>query len=118
MTRYKKTVAMDFDGVLHAYTSPWTKATEINDGPTPGALEAVLQYLDADYEVVVYSSRANDPEGRLCIQDWLEDHGFPGLEVTSKKPAAILYIDDRGYTFTGSNFPSVDYLRSFKPWNK
>ena len=30
---------LDFDGVIHAYTSPWTNAETISDGPVPGALD-------------------------------------------------------------------------------
>lgn len=28
---------------------------------------------------------------------------------------ALIYIDDRGYHFDGNNFPSIEFLRRFKP---
>jgi hypothetical protein len=115
---YKKVIAIDFDGVLHESSSPWTKAAEVNDGPTPGALEAVRSYLAAGYRVVVYSARATDPKGRAAILRWLSSHQFPPMSVTHEKPNAELYIDDRGFQFTGNNWPSVGYLKSFRPWNK
>jgi len=37
------------------------------------------------------------------------------IEITAIKPRAI-YIDDRGYQFTGT-FPSIEYISKFKPWN-
>ena len=30
----RQTIACDFDGVLHAYTSPWTGPRDVNDPPT------------------------------------------------------------------------------------
>lgn len=117
MPRFKKSIAIDFDGVLHAYTSPWTKASEVRDGPTPGALEAVKEYIMAGYNVVVYSARANDPDGEVAMHQWLQKHGFPVLHIATEKPHAELYIDDRGFQFIG-DWPSIEYIRSFRPWNK
>lgn len=117
MPRFKKSIAIDFDGVLHAYTSPWTKASEVRDGPTPGALEAVKEYIMAGYNVVVYSARANDPDGEVAMHQWLQKHGFPVLHIATEKPHAELYIDDRGFQFIG-DWPSVEYISSFRPWNK
>lgn len=116
--RFKKKVVFDFDGVLHKYVTRWTRPEEIHDGPTEGALDAVLSYIRAGFEVVVMSARASDPRGRRAIHEWLKKHGFPEMHVSHEKPGAVLYIDDRGYHFTGSNFPSVEFLKSFKPWNK
>ncbi|MFA5436467.1 MAG: hypothetical protein WC372_10565 [Candidatus Neomarinimicrobiota bacterium] len=117
MPRFKKSIAIDFDGVLHAYTSPWTKASEVRDGPTPGALEAVKEYIMAGYNVVVYSARANDPDGEVAMHQWLQKHGFPVLHIATEKPHAELYIDDRGFQFIG-DWPSIEYISSFRPWNK
>ena len=40
------------------------------------------------------------------------------IEWPRSKPPAVLYIDDRAYRFTGSNWPSVDEIKSFQPWYK
>ncbi len=116
--RFVPAVAIDFDGVMHAYTSRWTTAAEVLDGPTPGALDAVQSYLAAGWDVIVYSVRARDGEGRAAIRRWMEKHGFPPLQITSGKPHAKIYIDDRGYRFTGNNFPSVIEIEAFRPWNR
>lgn len=115
----KKAVALDFDGVLHAYTSKWTVPEEIHDGPTPGALEAVKEYLAAGMEVVVFSARARSNSGMGAMMLWLEDHGFPydEMPITSVKPSAQVYIDDRGFQFNGT-FPSAEELLAFRPWNR
>lgn len=117
--RYPKTVALDFDGVVHAYTSKWTAPEAIHDGPVPGALEAIQGYLKAGFQVAIFSARARALEGLYAIEEWLEHHGFPAdeLAVTSVKPQAVLYVDDRGFHFTGT-FPSVRDVETFKPWNR
>ena len=116
--RFRKRIVVDFDGVLHSFIGPWTRCDEVNDGPTRGSLEAVQSYIDAGFEVTVVSARAAHPDGLYAIRVWLDRYGFPPLEITHEKLVAVLYIDDRGYHFTGDNFPSVEFLRSFKPWNR
>lgn len=53
----KPTLCVDFDGVVHSYTSPWKGAAVISDPPVPGAIEWLLACLDY-FEVVIYSSRS------------------------------------------------------------
>ena len=36
---WNRTVLVDFDGVIHSYTSPFTTPDEIKDPPVPGAFE-------------------------------------------------------------------------------
>jgi len=114
---YKRTIAIDFDGVIHIYTQRWLAPEVISDGPTPGALEAVKAYLEHGFDVVIFSSRAKSEEGKKAIYDWLREHGFPSLLVTAEKPQAIVYMDDRGLRFEGE-FPSAEALQGMKPWNK
>lgn len=111
-----KAIGLDFDGVLHSYTSPWTTATEIPDPPVPGALEAVKSWIKAGYEVVITSARADDPGGKEAIEAWLKKHGFPALPVHPKLKATI-YIDDRGFRFEGK-FPTADEIEKLRPWTK
>jgi hypothetical protein len=37
----KPVISLDFDGVIHSYTSPWTCCEEINDPPVEGALDFI-----------------------------------------------------------------------------
>jgi hypothetical protein len=37
------------------------------------------------------------------------------VEVTDTKPEADVYLDDRGWRFSGT-FPSVDQIEEFRPW--
>lgn len=129
-----KIICFDFDGVIHSYTTPWSDPAVIPDPIVPGALEAILAYLNAGYEVAVLSSRSSYRRGRRAMMDWLidqladhkEKHGGtfePGYVVHSliswptSKPPAILTIDDRAHCFKGT-FPTLDEIKNFKPWNK
>lgn len=98
-------VAIDFDGVLHSYTSGWTGYVP-DDPPEPGAREFV-DWLQAEgYEVVVVSARAITEEGATAIREWLHTHGFPALQVTDRKVRAAAYIDDRAVPYAGGDWES------------
>lgn len=116
---FLKTVCVDFDGVIHAFTSPWTHGREIHDGPVPGAID-FLHELGKYFKVVILSSRVNDSGGETAIREWLKQYGmltYKVIEITDTKPPAALYIDDRAYCFEGT-FPSIQEIKNFKPWNK
>jgi hypothetical protein len=117
----RKTIAIDFDGVIHSYTSGWKGADTIPDPPTPGAIEWLAE-AHSRFEVAIYSTRAETAEGRRAIAAWLRKNGLheiilAQIKITSAKPMALIYLDDRGWQFTGT-FPSLDEIEAFKPWNK
>jgi len=114
-----KTLMIDFDGVLASYDGNFR--ADILGRPHPGALEAVRNYIEAGFRIVVYTTRAKDREGMLRIRDWLALNGFDALAggdpiyVTAFKVPAVAYIDDRGWRFSGS-WPSAAELDAFRPW--
>lgn len=122
------TLSLDFDGVLHAYTSGWKGASVVPDGPVPGAMRFLVEAVHR-FDVVVFSSRSHQPGGTQAMGDailsWLtEEVGFDvamdtfrRLSFPDVKPSAHLSIDDRGFCFEGI-FPSLDDIASFKPWNR
>lgn len=89
----KKTICLDFDGVLHAYSRGWGDGS-VYDEPMPGAVDAVRK-LSEHYKLIVQTSRKNLDD----VREWLGRHGFPFMVVTNEKPPAVLYIDDRGLRF-------------------
>ena len=98
-----RTIAWDFDGVLHPYTNGWTGSTPDDEPPVPGVRD-VLAALQADgYRQVVFSTRANHVEGADGIAAWLDAHDLARFfdEVTHSKPPAIAYVDDRAVPFVG-----------------
>lgn len=117
MTNKKPILVLDFDGVLHSYTSGWKGVDIIPDLPVDGAIENVKEYVK-HFDVWIVSSRTREKIGREAIINWLVKYGFPDdIIVSADKPAAFLTIDDRGWTFNGT-FPSVEELLAFIPCNK
>lgn len=111
-----KTIAVDFDGVIHAYSRGWQDGT-IYDPPLPGALEA-LRTLMETYAVFIHTTR-----DAVSVATWIAERGFHTLIevdgpthlkrefwneqgvllVTDRKLPAVAYIDDRGIRFTSWN---------------
>ncbi len=95
-----ETICVDFDGVLHSYTSGWTGPVP-EDPPMDGALEFINWLHEQGAKVVVLTTRAKTEEGKKATEDWLKRYNFPSLSVTDKKIPAAAYIDDRGVNFSG-----------------
>ncbi|MCP5018419.1 MAG: hypothetical protein GY938_24545 [Ketobacter sp.] len=127
----KPILCLDFDGVIHSYTSGWKGADIIPDPPVPGAIKFISKAID-HFDVQIYSSRSGQPGGIKAMQRWLADwwrdhHQEPPVDFNSlakntigwptEKPPAMVTIDDRAITFTGE-WPDMEILKSFKPWNK
>jgi hypothetical protein len=102
------TIAIDFDGVIHAYSRGWADGT-IYDPPLPGAIDGLRALMERD-AVFVFTTRY-----ALQVALWLKEFGFDAccdidpdrtfwnergrLLVTDRKLAATVYIDDRGLRF-------------------
>ena len=116
---HKYTVAVDMDGVLHSYASPWVSAETIPDPPVPGAIEW-LNEIHKKFDIVIFTTRGATSPGQEAVLTWLRDNGYTGPlpKVTAVKPAALLYIDDRAYRFDGTNFPTAEEIHRLRPWNK
>lgn len=123
MAYFKKTICIDFDGVIHSYKSGWKGIDDIPDPPVPGAFKALIQYIDYGYEVCIYSSRSKDIKGIMAMTAWFIANGYPEnkylekLSFPTQKPAAWLTIDDRCICFDGK-FPGTDAIDNFQPWFK
>lgn len=90
-----KTVAIDFDGVIHQNDMGWCDG-DIYGNPVKGSLESINKLIKKGFIPVVFTARTEmEP-----VRTWLKFHNFPELEVTNIKPPAISYIDDRGVRFT------------------
>lgn len=119
MKRTRQTIAIDFDGVIHAYSKGWQDGT-IYDEPVPGALETIACLLERGYAVYIHSARSPRKikrwlarqrlhDGPVSAQHtiplkivplWYKFWDTPGvLGITSRKMAAAIYIDDRAYHF-------------------
>jgi len=145
---YRQAIGLDFDGVLHSYTSGWSGVGVIADGPVPGAIGWLIGIcLYSPYDVNITSVRCNDQEGIDAMKQWLEDHianhmsasakysrmGHPeGDEALADDLATVLATirfetEKNPQTFIfiddrgfkfNGTFPSLTELEYFKPWYK
>jgi hypothetical protein len=109
MGKQKRTLAVDFDGVLHRYSG---YRDGFIDGPVHGALDFVHALLARGNTVVVFTTRK-----RSDVEAWLERHNFPALEVTDIKRPFWLILDDRAMPFDGHfDDALLERIVSFKPY--
>ncbi len=123
----KPILCLDFDGVIHSYTSGWKGARNIPDPPVEGALDFISSAMLEGWDVVIHSSRARYFGGITAMRLWLREHAGnqwdtmgPSLcdvKFARWKPSAVVTIDDRAITFKGL-WPNPSVLRKFKPWNE
>lgn len=124
----KPILCLDFDGVIHSYSSGWKGADVIPDPPVAGAFQFIVE-ASSVFDVQVFSSRSHQPGGIEAMREWFKKWDeTPGDHATvtcaslcvsfpDHKPSAMVSIDDRALMFDGT-WPRVDELRKFQPWNK
>jgi hypothetical protein len=102
-----KNVCIDFDGVIHDNFDGFGDGTIY--GPIiPGSSEAI-KLLAQKYNIIIFTAKAkpdrpliNGKNGAELVMEWLEKHNLKQYvkEVTSEKPRALVYIDDKAIRFT------------------
>jgi hypothetical protein len=126
----KPILCLDFDGVIHSYSSGWKGADVISDPPVSGAMKFIWVAIE-HFRVAIFSSRSNQPGGLAAMKAYVErnfkdywgthatqaDDKWSEIEWPTEKPAAMVTIDDRALTFDGA-WPLIEDLKAFQPWNK
>lgn len=134
----KPILCLDFDGVIHSYSSGWKGADVVPDDPVPGTITFLDKAIE-HFDVQIFSSRSHQPGGTQAMAKWLwthitrhfdceHHHGSPreldratalmaAISWPMEKPPAMVTIDDRALTFDGT-WPAIETLKGFKPWNK
>lgn len=90
-------IAIDFDSTIH---DPYN----IKDGykmgqPIEGAAETIRRLHREGHTIVIFPVWADTEQKRQAIVNWLNYFQIPWDDITSIKPDADIYIDDRGYRF-------------------
>lgn len=129
----KPILCLDFDGVIHSYSSGWQGAGTAADPPVAGTAD-FLHEATKHFRVMLYSSRSKSLAGRRAMKRYMREHFnhpltfspdhtgdflFEEVSYPWFKPSAFITIDDRALNFTGdwSDFAPAA-LKAFKPWNK
>lgn len=104
-----ETIALDFDGVIHSYTSGWTGKVP-KDPPMPGIEKALKQLIEDGWILKILSTRP-----KKYINDWLKKHNLDQYisGVYNTKIPAQIYLDDRGVHFSNWKDALAD-IKSFK----
>ena len=115
-------VCLDFDGTLAQYKG-WKSLTSTAEPPMPEAIETLLSWQAAGLRVGVFSSRSVEDKGIAAMKAWIVRHTPDGQDLVDwlfwprVKPAATLYVDDRGWRPPeGGALPTVAEIKAFKPW--
>jgi hypothetical protein len=102
-------ISVDFDGVIHDHKGVGDGT--IAGGIIPGAKEA-LKHLSKEYRIIVFTAKAkpdrplvNGKTGTELVWEWLEKHDVAEYvdSITSEKPRAVCYIDDKAIRFENWN---------------
>jgi hypothetical protein len=109
----RRTICLDFDGVIHSYRSGWCGAEVIPDPPIHGTREAIAR-LRKTYRVVIHSARCATEEGCAAIEAWLQKHSIEVDEICRYKPPASVYIDDRAIPFRGDWDDVISDVHQFR----
>jgi len=96
----RKTIAIDFDGVIHKYSQGFKGLDNAYDEPMEGTFEALTKLKSLGYDLKIMSSRPAP-----VIEAWLEKYEMSELisEVSNHKFPATVYVDDRGFKFESWN---------------
>ncbi len=100
---------VDLNGVLDSY-SGW-KGADHFDPPRAGAREFLEALGSRGYRVVIFTTRWPDDVWR-----WLQMHRLESLvaEVTDRKPAAHVFVDDRAVCFRGDFDATLREIDAFE----
>lgn len=100
------TIAIDFDGVIHSFELGYHDGT-IYGVPISGSIENI-ERLSKKFKLIIYTAKAkpdrplvNGETGTELVWRWLKKYKIDKYiaEVTSEKPRAICYIDDKAIRF-------------------
>lgn len=116
----QRNIGIDFDGVIHNDSKGFHDGT-IYGEPIEGSLEA-LRKLSANFNIIIFTAKAkpdrplvNGKNGVELVKEWLIKYGIEKYisEITSEKPRAILYIDDKGFRFDNWE-NTLQFIQSLK----
>jgi adenylylsulfate kinase len=114
----RKTLAVDFDGVIADYTG-W-KGEGVHGPPRRDVLAALATLRREDWKIVIHTTRSD-----ADITDYLAHHQVPHDEINRNsdyrnlggKPVATVYWDDRALRYSGDAIQDMRMIRQFTTWS-
>jgi hypothetical protein len=104
----KRIACIDLNGVLDSYTG-WQGPAHF-DPPREGAREFLEVLRARGFRIVVFTTRYDEDVWR-----WLKAYGLETLvsDVTDRKPAAYVFVDDRAVCFRGDFHTTLREIEEF-----
>lgn len=118
INKQRKTVCVDFDGVIHPYTNGWQGIDPTIEAPVKGIREELDRLKDNGFIIAVLTTRAQSRIGIDAVKHYLDTWRVPYDKITATKIGAICYIDDRAVLFDGDATGLADKVISFKSWTE
>jgi adenylylsulfate kinase len=114
----RRTLAVDFDGVIAEYDG-W-KGEGVHGAPRTDVLQALATLRDEGWKVVIHTTRSD-----LDVASYLAQHQVPHDEINKNsdyrnrgdKPVATVYWDDRALRYSGNALDDLSLIRSFTTWS-
>lgn len=117
----KKTICIDFDGVIHDYSKGW-QGDDVFGSMIPNADLGTKALKKQGFTIIIFTTR---PKTDALVK-WLKDNKIvydyinenPSQpKKSSGKLIADVYLDDRGITFRGTwDEWLIEQIVSFKSW--
>lgn len=117
-----KTICIDIDGTISHFIE-WQGPTVFGE-VIPGAAENIQRLKDADYFIIIYTTRTDKDE----IAEFLNRNSIPFDAINENpqqpdnaiggKPIADVYIDDRNVPFNGDWDKTFQDILAFQPWEQ
>ena len=109
---YKKTIAIDLDGVLDNYQKyDEEKIPKIRHG----AKEFIQELYELNYDLVLFTTRPSKKAKKWLIENEVDCYFS---KVTNEKPLAYIYLDDRAIQFNGDYKKALNEITQFRPYWK
>ena len=109
---YKKTIAIDLDGVLNEYNGKYDEHKIPNI--KAGAKDFIIE-LSKDYKLILFTTRNSKQ-----AEEWLKENNVNQYfsEITNNKPLASIYIDDRALKFEDDYNKTLNDIKNYKVYWK
>lgn len=120
----KRTICIDFDGVLHDYSEGF-KGKDVFGDMLSNADKGTQLLKKKGWTIIIYTTRPKTTK----LEKWLKDHKIaydyinenPNQPEDSKggKLIADIYLDDRGMRFNGQwSEWLMEEIAGFQPWQE
>ena len=109
----RRVACVDFDGVIADYGEGFQGVGAYGE-PLPGVAGALHRLAADGWRIIVLTARQNAEVP--FIQRYLDKHGIPYSKVTTRKPNAHVYVDDRGLRFDGDWKKTLREISEFEPY--